>query len=81
MEAALYSCQGSYHRANCYSPPCIKLSHALPAGNIHRVVDDKVSSCVAGSISSVNFQACEKLFPVDKSEELFTIRCIYSTSK
>ena len=64
----LYSCR----RISYYFPSSIRLLPALPASNIHRVIDERVSPGTVGSVLSVNYQACE---------DFFTVRCIYSTTK
>ena len=73
----LYSCR----RISYYFPYSIRLLPALPAGNIHRVIDERVSPGTVGSVPSVNYQACEEFFPVNTPENSFTVRYIYSTTK
>ena len=68
----------SWYRITHYFPPSVKL---LPAGNIHRVIDEKVSSGIVDSLPSVPYQAGAELFLVEEPHKLFTARCIYSTSK
>ena len=59
-----------------------RLLPVLPAGNIHRVINEKLSS---GSIASIPLtigsEVCLELFPVDEPDNLFTVRSIYFTTK
>ena len=57
---------------NLLFPPSNKLLPALPASNIHCVIDGKVS---------LASKACAELFPIEEPSKLFTVRCIYSASK
>ena len=60
----------------------VRLLPVLPTGNIHRVINEKLSS---GSIASIPLtigsEVCLELFPVDEPDNLFTVRSIYFTTK
>ena len=71
----------SWHRISFYFPSSVRLLPALPAGNIHRVVDEHVSLGTVGTVPSINFEACEDLFPVTTPDIIFNVRCIYSSNK
>ena len=48
----------SWYRITYYFPPSIILLPALPACNIHRVIDEKVSSGNVGLLPFVTSQTC-----------------------
>ena len=70
----------SWHLITYYFPPSIILLPALPASNIHRVIDKTVSSGIVGSVPPLTFKAGEELFPIEEPSKLFTVRCIYSAT-
>ena len=64
----------SLHRNSYYLPPPLLSLSNLPARNIHRVVDGKVSS---GSVASSPLDVIAELFPVDSPDSIFRFRSIF----
>ena len=68
----------SLHRNSYYLPPPLLSLPELPAENIHRVVDENVSS---SSVASSPPDVTAKLFLVDSHDSIFRVCSLFFTTK